>query len=58
MWYDRQDLGLTSILKNRRRRRQWRRAAIIEVSPGLGARAAQVAPLEGEGDGIESKLSS
>ena len=36
-------LGLTSILKNRRRRRN---AAIIGVLPGLGARAALVAPLK------------
>ena len=34
MWYDRQNLGLTSILKNRRRQR--RRAAIIGVLSGLG----------------------
>ena len=42
MWQDRQDLGLTSILKNRCRRH----APIEGVLPGLGARAAAVAPLK------------
>ena len=45
MWQDRQDLGLTSILKTRRWRQQWRRAAFIEALAGLGARAPPVAPL-------------
>ena len=45
MWYDQQDLGLTSFLENRGRRRRRRRAAIIGVLHGFGARAATVAPL-------------
>ena len=41
-----QDLGLTLILKNRRQRWQWQRAAIKGVSSGLGVRSALVAPLK------------
>ena len=46
MGEDQQDRGLTLILKNRMRRRQRRRLAVLGVLPGLGARAAPVAPLE------------
>ena len=45
MWLDRQDLYLTSILKNSRRRRKRWRAAIIGVIPGLGALALAAALL-------------